>query len=134
MSDASKKLSCNGNACPTCGKCCDWCFTGDTSTGAWISKYESWNNDDWMRWRRNRTWNLYQRKDGTICTSVSRGPGNTYDDPIFGGHKVVHTVNFFADMTIRASHDFLFVGDHAPADQRIVSSISDLCVCNLDNK
>lgn len=70
----------------------------------------------------------------TDYTSVSRAPGNTYDDPMFGAHQVVHTVNFFADMTVRTSHDFLFVSDHIPTDQRIVSSVGDLCVCNLKKK
>jgi len=129
MSTDSKKLSCKGRACLTCGKCRDWRFTGDVATGDWIRNYQSWGNDDWKRWRRNRMWNLYERDDGATCTSVSRGPGNTYDDPIFGGHHVVHNVKFFGDMSVRTSHDFLFVGDQIPADQHIASSVGDLCVC-----
>ncbi len=130
----SKKLSCKGRACLTCGKCRDWRFIGDEATGDWIRNYESWGDDDWKRWRRNRMWNLYERDDGATCTGVSRGPGNTYDDPIFGGHCVVHTVDFCAGLTVRTSHDFLFVGDQIPADQHIVSSVGDLCVCDLNKK
>lgn len=130
----SNKLSCNGHVCPTCSKCCDWRFTGDAATGEWINNYEKWGNDDWKRWRQNRMWKHYEREDGATCTSVNRGPGNTYDDPIFGGHSVVHAVNFFADMTVRTSHDFIFVGNELPSDQRIVSSVGDLCVCNLSKK
>jgi len=129
----SKKLSCNGHVCTTCSKCCDWRFTGDAKTGKWISNYEKWNNDDWKRWRRNRMWTLYQRKDDATCTSVSRGPGNTYDDPIFGGHSVTHNITFgCGDMTVRTSHDFIFVGDQISSENSIVSSVGNLCVCNID--
>ncbi|CAF0738396.1 unnamed protein product [Adineta steineri] len=129
-----KKLSCNGRTCLTCGKCCDWRFTGDAPTAGWICNYQSWGNDDWKRWRRNRMWKLYERIEDGTCTSVSHGSGSTFDDPIFGGHHVTHTVDFCAGHTIKASHDFLFVGDHIPADQHIISSVGDLCVCNINNK
>ena len=133
-STVSNKLSCKGRACLTCGKCRDWRFTGDAATGDWIRNYPNWGDDDWKRWRRNRMWNIYERDVGATCTSVSRGSGSTYDDPIFGGHHVVHTVDFCGGLTIRTSHDFLFTGDQIPADQHIVSSVGDLCVCNLDKK
>ncbi|CAF2882876.1 unnamed protein product [Rotaria sp. Silwood2] len=130
----SKKLACNGRTCLTCGKCLDWRFTGDAPTWDWIRNYQSWNNDDWKRWRRNHLWNLYERIDGATCTSISRGSGSTFDDPIFGGHHVVHKVNIFGGLHINTSHDFIFVGDHIPTDHHIISSVGDLCVCNVNNK
>jgi hypothetical protein len=80
------------------------------------------DNNDWKGWCGSRMWNLYKRDnaDDAMRTSVSQSSGNTYDDPIFGAHHVVDTIKFCGDMTVRTSHDFLFVGD--------------LCVCNLDKK
>src|SRR5690242_18746584 len=129
-----KKLSCNGRSCLTCGKCRDWRFTGDTETWNWIRNHQNWSNDDWKRWRRNRMWTLYDRLDGATCTSVSRGSGNTYDDPIFGGHQVVHNITVVGTLTIKASHDFVFVGDQISSENKIASSVSNLCVCNTNNK
>ncbi|CAF1612112.1 unnamed protein product [Didymodactylos carnosus] len=131
---AAKKLSCNGRTCLTCGKCRDWRFTGDVATWNWIQNYKNWGNDDWKRWRRGRMWKHYEREDGATCTSVSRGPGNTYDDPIFGGHHVVHNIDFGVGLTIKASHDFVFVGDNIADENNIVSSLGDLCVCNVNNQ
>lgn len=131
---AAEKLSCKGRACLTCGKCQDWHFNGDEAIWEWIGHYERWSNDDWKRWCRGRMWALFVRREGATCTSASHGPGSTYDDPVFGGHQVTHTVNFFAGFNIKASHDFLFVGDQIPADHRIVSSTGDLCVCHVDKK
>ncbi|CAF1627291.1 unnamed protein product [Adineta ricciae] len=126
---AMKTLPCNGRSCPTCNKCCDWRFTGDADTWNWIRNYSNWANDDWQRWRRNRMWKLYKLKDGAACNSTSRGPGNTYDDPVFGGHHTVHNVSFAPGLSIKASHDFIFVGDQISSENQITSSIGDMCVC-----
>ena len=133
-STTSKKLRCGGRTCVTCAKCRDWHFTGDGATWDWIRNYMNWSNDDWQRWRHNCTWKLYERADGASCTSASQGRGSTYDDPIFGGHHVVHSVNVFPGMEINTSHDFLFVGDHIASNHRIISSVGDLCVCNVTDK
>ena len=118
----------------TCVMSQDWYFTGDEVTQDWIRHYEAWGNDDWKRWRRGRMWTLFVRLEGASCTSASHGPGSTYDDFVFGGHQIVHTVNFMAGLNIKTSHDFLFVGDQIPADHRIVSSTGDLCVCHVNEK
>ncbi|CAF5052885.1 unnamed protein product, partial [Rotaria sp. Silwood1] len=62
------------------------------------------------------------------------GPDSTYDDPIFDGHRVVHTVNFFGSFSIKTSHDFIFVRDHIAAEHHIISSVGDICVCSGNNK
>lgn len=130
----SQKLDCKGHVCEICGKCQDWRFTGDAESWNWIRNYTNWSNDDWKRWRRSRIWTLYERNNGATCTSVSHGPGSTYDDPVLGGHSIFHTVNVFGSFNINTSHDFLFTGDHIPADHRIVSSTGNLCVCTDDKK
>jgi len=79
-------------------------------------------------------WKFYERNDGATCASVSHGPGNTYDDPIFGGHHVVHTIKICGSYNIKASHDFIFVGDQIADENHIVSSVGDLCVCNTNQK
>jgi hypothetical protein len=64
---AYKKLYCEGRHCASCGKCRDWYYTGDAARWTWIRGAATWKQADWDRYRSERGWELFKKRDGATC-------------------------------------------------------------------
>ncbi|CAF5067673.1 unnamed protein product, partial [Rotaria sp. Silwood1] len=61
------KLRCRGRPCARCHKCRDWHFTGNQDTWDWICTWENFKDKDWKRYRNDRIYNLFEKRDGATC-------------------------------------------------------------------
>jgi hypothetical protein len=62
-----ENLSCSGRPCATCGKCRDWCYTGDAQTWNWIRSVDKWRGTPLKRWRDERLSECFQRRQNATC-------------------------------------------------------------------
>ncbi|UJR12742.1 hypothetical protein I4U23_016916 [Adineta vaga] len=59
--------NCNGRLCAKCGRCRDWCYTGDVASWQWIRNVANWNNEDWSRWGYGAYWKNFKIRHGASC-------------------------------------------------------------------
>lgn len=61
--------ACNGRPCPKCGRCRDWCYTGDLASWQWLRNAANWNSEDWSRWGSGAYWKNFKLRRHATCTS-----------------------------------------------------------------
>ena len=66
---SQERRDCDGLACPNCYKCTDWEFKGNNQKWNWIKEANSrgWPKEDIDRWRTDRIYELFKRRDGREC-------------------------------------------------------------------
>ncbi|CAF4572327.1 unnamed protein product [Rotaria sp. Silwood2] len=69
-----KELSCAGHPCATCGKCRDWCYTGDLASWQWIQNSKNWDSKDIEPWCSGQYWNHFKKRDGATCHGTPTDP------------------------------------------------------------
>ncbi len=61
-------LPCYGRQCVTCGRCCDWRYTGHSEDWKWIRNFRDWDHNTAERWRNGSYYNKFKLNDGARCT------------------------------------------------------------------
>lgn len=98
--------SCYGRQCPSCGKCRDWCYTGDPASFPWLQKWKQWSKTDWERFRDNRFSERFRQRDNATCRF---GMG------IMDGNDILASVHLHflgADYGLHIHADLCLCNDH----------------------
>ncbi|CAF3574898.1 unnamed protein product, partial [Rotaria socialis] len=60
-------LTCNGCQCVTCGRCCDWYYTGTPEDWQWIRDFRNWDHNSAERWRNGKYYDRFKLSNGAKC-------------------------------------------------------------------